>query len=77
LKISLTNKKLKDLNTSLYLHAFGALVLLTPGRKVRITSKNSQTGGKTNGRSSNSQARVQFSTTMLILKTPSLRTGTK
>ena len=77
LKTFLQQMMLRDQNSSLPLHASGVLVEDMPLRMVFHTRSNSPTGGRMSGKLSSSHQRVQFSTTMSILRTPSLKTGVK
>lgn len=65
----------KVANSSSHSLASGALVVVMLPRMEYLTKINSPTGGKLSGKLSNSHPREQFSTTMLILQTPNLRTG--
>jgi hypothetical protein len=60
-----------------FLLVFGALVEVSSKKRVKITNKNSQTGGKTNGSQLSSNQRVLSSITSSIFQTQSLRTGVK
>lgn len=61
----------------LCLLVYGVSVVDIQKRMAMITERNSQTGGKINGRQLSSQIKVQFLITLWILKIPNLKNGAK
>lgn len=67
----------KYLSKFSFLLVFGVSVEDSSKKRVKITNKNSLTGGKTNGSQLSSNQRVLSSITTSIFQTQSLKTGVK